>query len=152
MTAPDIPYMASTGEQTTLNNVRKRIAIVAFTKAPDDACCRLDPRLVKLGERFRNASITVAQVSLPTGECPHGHDCVDACQMAKAPLVALCDTDRIAWDAFGRPKADTAFLIKSSKVIAIRSLNDLQSIRVKAEELDKDLHRGGWPVRHKLRR
>jgi len=140
MTAPDIPFKSSTGKQTTLGKVRNGIAIVAFTEAPDNDCCGLNPELVKLGHRFRSDSVTVAQISLPTAKCPHGHGCVETCKLSKTSLVALCDTDRIAWKAYRQPKANTAFLLdERGKVIDIRPLSDLRPIRVKAAELSQEL-------------
>ena len=140
MTAPDIPFTAATGKQTTFNRVRRSIAIVAFTDTPDQGCCRLDPQLVTLGQRFRSASVTVAQISLSSAKCPHGRGCVETCQLSKTKLVALCDTDRIAWKAFRRPKANTAFLIDDrGRIIDIRPLSDLRPIRSKAEDLNQNI-------------
>ncbi len=148
--APDIPFVSIDGKQTSFKRVSQSIAIVAFTSTPGEACCRLVPELVTLAHRFRNESITVAQISLPTTECSHGLGCAEYCNINDARLVSLCDADRMAWKAYLQPEPNTVFLIDDNyKIIAIESIINIESIAKKAqrlayelEEIDSSLYDG----------
>ena len=137
MTAPDIPFVSSDGKQESFSQIRQPIAIEAFVEAPGTACCRLLPDLVQLSNRFSNDEITVAQISLPTSQCPHGKGCTEVCNLNNARLVSLCDKDRIAWNEYDQPKNNTVFLINSDgRIAAISDIKHLQSIAQKASNLE----------------
>jgi len=145
--APDIPFVSVQGKRTSFRKVSQPIAILAFTSSTGEACCRLVPDLVTLASRFKNYPITVAQISLPTSECSHGPGCTEVCNIDDAHLVSLCDADRIAWIAYGRPKPDTVFLINNNnKIIAIESISNLESIAKEAERLAYELEEIGSPM------
>lgn len=124
--AQDIPFTTADGKRTTFKQVRHSIALVAFTSPPGENCCWVSPELLRLAERFAGHQVTVAQVSEPTGECPHGPGCVEACNLDQGRLVTLCDKDRIAWRAYGQPKPGTVLLVDSSnKIVEVAALGNL---------------------------
>ena len=133
--ATDIPFTSMDGRQTTFRKISQPIAILAFTSTPGETCCRLLPELVTLADRFKYAPITVAQISLPRTKCSHGPGCTEVCNINDARLVALCDADRIAWKAYGRPKPGTLILIKNGKIAANGNIRDLKSIADKAQKM-----------------
>jgi hypothetical protein len=139
--AKDIPFTASDGTETTFHKVRGPIAIIAFVSPPPDQCCWISPQLVNLTNRFEGLPVSVAQFSLPTPKCPHGPGCTEMCRLGKTQLFSFCDTDRIAWKAYGEPKLGTVILIdQSDKVIATGSLGNLAPVADKAYEMGKRLH------------
>jgi hypothetical protein len=138
--AADIPFVSIDGKQTSFEKVSQPIAIIAFTSAPGEACCRLVPELVTLAHYYRNEPITMAQISLPTTKCPHGPGCAEYCNINDAHLVSLCDVDRIAWKAYLQPEPNTVFLIDDIyKIIAIESMTNIESITQKAQRLAYEL-------------
>ena len=139
--AKDIPFTASDGTKTTFDKVRSPIAIVAFTSTPPEQCCWTSPQLLNLTNRFEDLPISIAQISLPTTKCTHGPGCAEMCQLGKTRLFSLCDTDRIAWNAYNEPKPGTVILIdQSDKIVATGSLDNLKPVADKAYEMGKRLH------------
>ncbi len=134
--APDFPITTADGKETTFGGLRKPIAIVAFVSPRGAQCCWLDPDLVSLAGELRHRKITVAQISEPTGKCPHGAGCVAACNMEDPHLVSLCDADRIAWNAYRRPEPDTVVLVdERGDVVAVGRTTDLKAVTGKAKYL-----------------
>ena len=137
----DIPFTAMDGTKTTFHKVRGPIAILAFTKTPPDKCCWVSPQLVNLTNQFQGLPVSVAQISLPTGKCPHGPGCTEMCRLGETQLFSFCDTDRIAWKAYGEPTPGTVILIdQKDKVIATGSLDNLKPVTDKAHEMGQKLH------------
>ncbi len=136
--APDIPFTAADGQQTSLSKVRRPITVIGFTAPPGEACCWINPDLAHLSNRFEDLPVTIAQVSVPVGLCPHGKGCSEACRLYRSRLISLCDADRIAWNAYGQPEPGSVFLVdRDSKVVVVRKLGDLRDLADKAEELGK---------------
>ncbi len=138
---PDIPFISMEGKHRTLSKIRLPITILVFTSTPGVACCRLEPELVTLADRFKKDPITVVQISLPNNKCPHGASCSEACNINNARLLSLCDADRIAWSAFHQPKLGTVFLVgENGKIVGINSTENLRSIADRAHELAQEIY------------
>jgi hypothetical protein len=133
--AKDIPFTAIDGTKTTFHKVRGPIAILAFVSPPADQCCWISPELLNLSNRFEGLPISIAQISLPTAKCSHGPGCTEMCRLGKTRLFSFCDSDRIAWKAYGQPKPGTVILIdQADKVVATGSLDNLTAVADKANE------------------
>jgi len=134
--APDLPLTLAEGKEIRFSKIRRSFAILAFTSPPSQKCCSLRPDLVELANRFRNLPITVAQISLPTTECPYGPGCSASCSIIDDNLVTLCDSARIAWKAYNQPKPNTViFVDKNDKIVDIQSINNLETLADKAETM-----------------
>lgn len=128
------------GEQTTFAQLKEPIAIVAFVQTHKDQCCWISPELMSLAYDNRLKPITVAQISLPKGQCGHGPGCMAACHLADPHLVSLCDMQGIALKAFKKPEPDSVYLInRFDKVDMIGDLSDLDSIAQRAKKLADDV-------------
>lgn len=134
--AADVPFTSVDGRQTTLDQVREPVMILAFTEASGSQCCWIRPEMIAVSDRVWTLPITVAQVSLPSGKCPHGSGCIETCHLQDARLVSLCDQDRVAWKAYHEPKPGTTFLIdKDGKVVESAMIGHLEGLIDKAREL-----------------
>lgn len=132
----DISLVEMNGKHSTFNNIRQPVAVVVFSEPPGTECCWLNPDLVRLADRFKNYSISVAQISLPTSHCSHGPGCTATCIVNNAHLIAICDKDKIAWNTYRQPPANAIFLIDGkSKIISISSLDNLNSVADKATDV-----------------
>lgn len=144
--APDIPFTDEQGRPTSLNAIRQPITIIGFTEAPGEVCCRVDPELIRLASRYIGRPVTVVQVSLPTSQCPHGPGCVEACNVPELHLVTLCDPQRTAWNIYGRPEANTAYLIDDFGRLAVYvPLSSPQPLVAQADQLSASLKRSEQP-------
>jgi len=133
----DFEYTSITGRQATFSQVRYPVAILAFTSPPGNACCWLDPKVVSLANQMWNLPVTVAEISLPTEKCSHGPGCSEGCRL-HAGLMSLCDTSKVVWNAYGRPRLGTVILIdQDNNVVQTATLDDLNSLLAKAQQLGK---------------
>ncbi len=136
--APDIPFTSISGKQRMLHRVSQPIEILAFVSSPGDICCRLEPALVTAASRFRSLPVSVIQVSVPEGQCPHGPGCTETCNIDKGRLISLCDPDRIAWKAYGQAAPDSVFLVgENRRIIQRGTLDSIGPILEKAEALGR---------------
>ena len=134
--APDIPFVSSNGKRTTLHSARKPITVLAFTSPPPGACCWVRPELVALAVEFKVFPVTVAQVSVPTTECPHGSDCMEACGLEKPHLMSLCDSNRRAWNSYGQPEPDSVMLLnRHGAIVEISPMSRLETLVKKTQRL-----------------
>jgi hypothetical protein len=134
--APDVDYRSLEGKQASFNKVRQPIAIVAFVAPPGAACCWLEPTLVNLAGQFWDLPVTVAQFSEPTSKCPHGAGCVEVCNLHKGAVMTLCDAQKLAWEAYGKPAPGTLILIgPDNKILRKGSLSDPQAVVSEAKRL-----------------
>jgi hypothetical protein len=132
--------VTSDGQSTSFNELREPIAIVAFVHAAGEKCCWLNPDLVSLAGEFRDRPVTVAQISEPTEKCPHGPGCIATCKLADPDLVALCDAEHLAWQAYREPEPGTVMLIdRGSEIVQIANLTDLDEVSAKARALAGEL-------------
>jgi hypothetical protein len=132
----NFPVVTTDGQQTSFDELREPIAIVAFVSFSGSQRCRLNRKLVLLAEDLRYRRITVSQISEPTEKCPYSSGCVATCNLKDPHLVALCDADRIAWNAYRKPKPNAVVLIDSrGDVAAMSSLANLESVVAKAGRL-----------------
>ena len=139
---PDIPFYTTGGIQTSFSRISKPIAIMAFTSTPGETCYKLEPELVDLAYELRNKPVTVAQISLLRGKCPHGVGCEEYCSIRDNYLVSLCDDNHIAWSAYGRPEPNTVILVgENNEIVAIETLDNLNGITLKAEKLAAELNK-----------
>jgi len=132
--APDIPFTSTDGEETTFDQIRQPIAVVAFTSVSSETCCPPSPALVSLASRFEDLPITVAQVHLPTSEHPNK---LEHYSLNREGIVTLYDAQRIAWRGFGNPKPGTVLLIDDNgRIVGInRELDNLKPLAAKAQLL-----------------
>jgi hypothetical protein len=134
--APDVQYKSLEGKQASFNKVRQPIAIVAFVAPPGTACCWLEPTLVNLAGQFWDLPVTVAQFSEPTSKCPHGAGCVEVCNLHKGAVMTLCDAQKLAWEAYGKPAPGTLVLIgPDNKIVTKGSLSNPKPILEEAKRL-----------------
>jgi hypothetical protein len=139
--ARDIPFTASDGTKTTFHKVRGPIAVIAFVSPPPDQCCWISPKLLNLVNEYRELPISVAEISAPQPKCPHGPGCMEMCRLGKTQLFAFCDSDRIAWKAYGNPKPGTVIVIdQRDRIVAVGSLDNLKPAADEAYRLGKRLH------------
>jgi hypothetical protein len=145
--APDVEYKSMEGKQANFRKARAPIAVIAFVAPAGTACCALDPRVVNIADRVWDLPVTVAQFSLPTSQCPHGPGCVEVCNLRKGHVMALCDAQRLAWNAYGKPAPGTLILIGSdNRIVAKASLSDPKTLVDQARKLgqvEKDQMLGG---------
>jgi peroxiredoxin len=145
--APDIPFTSNDGKQTTFHEERKPVAILAFVSPPAKECCSPSQDLLSLTKRYKVLPVEVAQVSVPTGKCPHEGSCTGFRNLGKTDLLLLCDKDRIAWNAYGQPSPGTAILIDNdSRIMQIGSIQDLSVLADKAEELANAVDDEVWGI------
>lgn len=134
--APDVQFVSVDGEQASFNQVRHPVSIVAFSAPEGAGCCWLDPNVVQMADEVWDLPVTVAQFSIPKGECPHGQNCVEACNLNKGGLMSLCDAKRIAWEAYGRPAPGALLLLDTdSKVLMTASIGDSDALVHRAKKL-----------------
>jgi hypothetical protein len=135
----DIPFRTADGQTTTFARVRRPISLVAFSEAPGNQCCWLDPRLVRASESLNDVPVSVAQLSLPTSACGHGPGCSEVCRTNDWRLITLCDHDRLAWNAYGKPASGTVLLLNpKGEVIAQAPVSNMAGIVAQARRAADD--------------
>jgi len=134
--APDITFETAGGGEASFQRVRRPVALLAFTESPGAQCCWIEPRLLRNADALSDVPVTVAQVSLPTSHCEHGSGCSEACRLQDYRLLTLCDADRKAWNAYGRPAPGTVLLIDAeNRIVADGRLTRMDPLVDKAREL-----------------
>lgn len=142
--APDVEYRSLQGHQASFHQVRQPIAIIAFVAPEGASCCWLEPRVVNLANEFRDLPVTVAEFSLPTSQCPHGPGCVEACNLHQGRVMSLCDAQRLAWKAYGKPAPGTLILIgRENQILAKGSLSNPNALVAEARRLAEKLNQPG---------
>jgi hypothetical protein len=135
-TAPDVEYKSLEGKQASFNKVRQPVAVLAFIAPQGPNCCAVDPGVINIADHLWDLPVTVAQLSLPTSKCPHGPGCVEACNLRKGRVMSLCDAQRLAWNAYGKPAPGTLLLIgPDDKIAAKASLLDPKAVMDAARKL-----------------
>lgn len=128
-TVADIQYVSADGRETSFNQVRYSTTIVAFSSTEGANCCAIDPRVVQIADQVWELPVTVAQISIPNGKCPHGSGCVEACNLREGGLMSLCDADRLAWEVYGQPVSGKLFLINAqSEVLMTGDISDPKAV------------------------
>ena len=139
--APDIPFTLEDGGQTTLHDIREPITILVFVNPWDDMYCVLRPDLLLLRKEFHVLPVTVVQILLPEGECLHGSGCSDVRNFDKYDIISLCDTNRVAWNAYGQPKPNTVILVDQlSKIVEIQNTDNLKKLAEKTYWMARNLY------------
>lgn len=137
---PDMPFVTADGKQTMFRKVSQPISVVSFVFATGQTCCQISPELAVMAEKFQDELITVAQISIPTSQCPYGPGCVEVCSLFDRHLILLCDKDKMAWRIYKQPNPNTVFLIdQDNTVVAIESIANLEKIESKALALSNAL-------------
>ncbi len=138
--APDIPFTSTDGKETTFNQMRQSIAIVAFTTVSSEACCSSSPTLVDLASRLEDLPITVAQIHLPTSEYPYRQELMEHYSLSNEGIVTLYDAQHLAWRGFGRPNPNTVLLIDDYDRIVCMSkdLDNLKHLTYRARRLGEE--------------
>jgi hypothetical protein len=133
---PDFPVVIANGKETRFSEIREPTTIVAFVNSTGDKCCWLNPELVSLAQELKDRRIGVAQISEPTGKCPHGPGCVATCDLKDPHLLSLCDAERRAWEAYRKPRPNTAVLLNyRGEVELVAPLAELDTVANKAREV-----------------
>lgn len=144
--APDVKYRSMEGEEASFTKARQPIAIVAFVAPKGSECCWLEPGVVNIADQLWDLPVTVAQFSQPTSECPHGPGCVEVCNLRTGRVMSLCDAQKLAWRAFGKPASGTLILIGADNTMLLRgSLGDPGAVIDEAKRLgqiENDRRRG----------
>jgi len=132
--APDIPFTSVDGKETTFDEIRQPIAVLAFTDVSSQTGCTPSPALIDLASRFEDLPITVAQVHLPTGE---HQTAAEHYNLHGAGIVTLCDAQHVAWRSFGSPKSNTVLLVDDNgKIVGInKRVDSLENLAAKAQRL-----------------
>jgi hypothetical protein len=134
--APDVKYKSLEGQQVSFTKIRRPVAVVAFVAPQGPDCCWLDPRLINTADRLSDLPVTVAQFSEPTSQCPHGAGCMEACNLRQGRVMSLCDSQKLAWNAYGSPAPGTLILIgPDNKMVMRGSLSDPRPIIAEATRL-----------------
>jgi hypothetical protein len=135
-TVPNVEYQSREGKQASFDEVRQPVAVVAFVAPQGPACCSLDPQVIDVADQLWDLPVTVAQFSLPTSKCPHGPGCVEACSLRKGRVMSLCDAQRRAWNAYGKPAPGTLILVDpDSRVMAQGLLRAPETVVAAARKL-----------------
>ena len=134
--AADIPFTSVDGKESRFSEIRKPIALLAFTSPEARNCCSLKSELVELSKSLSYLPVTVVQISEPTSECPLGPGCHQSCDVNDGELVVLCDSSRIAWDAYHQPKINSVVLVdQNNRIVDVQSMSKLKSISDRALKL-----------------
>lgn len=141
--APDIPFTSTDGKETTFNQMRQPIAIVAFTTVSSEACCPSSPTLVDLANRLEDLPITVAQIHLPTSEYPYRQELMEHYNLSNEGIVTLYDAQRLAWRSFGKPNPNTVLLIDDNgRIVGIsKDFDNLKHLRYRARRLGEEVEK-----------
>lgn len=141
--APNIPFYAPDGRQTSLDDVRLDVTIVAFVAVPASECFTPNPRLKSLAQdvRYVNLPVSVVQISSPDTPLPtSGPASTPPTKIDCKYMVILADPNGYAWKAFGDPKPGDLFLMDWNNQIVERATLDKPGyLPVRAEELGKDI-------------
>ena len=135
-TAPEIPYVDGAGRVRKLSDVRQDIAVVIFTTIPQDKPCNwVDPRIRQAAEGFWDDPISVVQITIPDSHCKRGPGVVEGTPKIDG-YIGLSDENKLAWNAFGKPKDGTVYLLDDNNtIVAIATLDDMKDLLDEAEEL-----------------
>ncbi len=117
---PDVEFRSMQGGLASFNDVRQPVTLVAFVAPPGATCCWLDPDVFNLADQFWGLPVTVAQFSEPTSQCPHAGGCAEACHVHEDTVISLCDAQKLAWHAYGRPTPGTLFLLGPDNQILMK--------------------------------
>ena len=144
--APLIRFTGADGKANVLRPDTEWITIVGFVSSKGKECCQLSPVLTEAASRYWSKPVRVVQVSLPTGQCPHGAGCVETCHVRPLHLMALCDSGRIAYNAFGHPKDGTVLLIGGDgKVAGVTTVAGIDKIYTEADRLAAEAQQRSLP-------
>jgi hypothetical protein len=136
---PDIQYRSAEGTKGNFNSIRHSLALVVFSPPEGARYCSLDPKVVNLSDHLWNLPVTVAQISLPNGKCPHGQGCLEAGNLRNRGLVTLYDANCVAWNAYGQPTPGSVIMIgPGNKVLMTGSLDHPRDILSEARRLGQE--------------
>jgi hypothetical protein len=134
--APKIPLIGSEGEQKSFAQIRQPVAIVTFVENPGPAAS-LDPRVASLAKRFQYGHVTVAQIDLSVQP-----NRTPQTKLGNSRVLALYDPERIVWNEFKQPEADSVFLMNErGRIEAIGTLEDLKRVIHRASALNREAKR-----------
>ena len=134
--APQVKFTGADSKEHTLTLGLDRISIVGFVEPKGEECCMLSPVLAEAASRYWNKPVRVVQISLPTAECPHGAGCVESCHVPPLHVKALCDSDRVAYKAFGKPGNQTLLLLDGNgKVARVATMDQIKELFPQADKL-----------------
>ena len=131
--APTVSVRTLEGKETTLAKMAGPIRIVAFADYPAKDCCWLSPKVVSLAREVSLESVAVVQMGRG---CPQCKGCFEKTRLPKENLIGLCDSSDTGWEAFGRPKNKTTFLVDSAgQIVLVGSVDAPRPLIEKAREL-----------------
>ena len=100
----------------------------------------LSPVLTGAASRYWDKTVRVVQVSLPIAKCIHGSGCVESCHIRPLHLMALCDPDRIAHAAFGKPVDQTLlFLDGNARIVRMTTMDQIEELFPQIDKLVEEI-------------
>ena len=136
--APQIKFVDKAGNKRTLKTGYGWVSVIGFLESRQQECCMLLPSLTETANRYRGKAVRVVQISLPTTSCPHGAGCFESCHVVPLRLLALCDSNRAAYHAFGKPADRTVLVIDgNAKVIGVTTIDKIGSLLPQIDRLVK---------------
>lgn len=144
--APQIRFIGADGKERPLRVAADWISVMGFVESKGKECCLLSPALTEAASRYWNKPVRVVQVSLPTAKCPHGPGCFESCHVRPLHLMALCDSDQTAHNAFGSPKDQALLVIDGyGKVVRATTVDKVGDVFAQVDELAKEAEKKQVP-------
>ena len=144
---PDVKFTNSEGKTRSLQPASGWMSLVGFVESKGKECCLLSPVLIEAASRYWNKPVRVIQVSLPTTDCPHGAGCVETCHVQSLHLMALCDSARVAYKAFGSPEDGTVLAIDGDgRITAIATVDKVQDLYPRVDRLAEKAKKKSLPT------
>lgn len=145
--APDLTFKAASGKENRLYASLQQISVIAFV-APTSDCDKIDRRLADNTSMFWHLPVLLTQISEPTSTCAQGAGCRVVSGPGQRDVLALCDSARLAWNAYGRPDPGTVYLVdENNTILEVGTLDNMSSLLYRAELNGKriaNMHAGGW--------
>lgn len=134
--APEIPYIDNAGRVRKLSDVRQDIAVVIFTTIPQDKPCNwVDPRIRDAAQRFWDDPVSVVQITIPDAHCTRGPGATPGTPKIDG-YIGLSDENKLAWNAYGRPKSGTVYLLdENNAIVSIATVDNMGALLDEAKNL-----------------
>jgi hypothetical protein len=119
--------------------------VVGFVEPPGDDAGYLSPVLTDMARKLWLDSIEVIQITLPTKDCPLDEQqrqaVDDNLEETKNNFARFFDPQKIAWEAFWRPRPGTILVVDRNSLIPVidkrSTLDDPQRIIDRVEYLQQ---------------
>lgn len=133
------------GKPVRLDKIGGPFYVVGFVEPPRRDAEYLHPVLTDLAQKFWLDSIPVIQITLPTKRCPPEEIRKEAGAEippeTKDNFARFFDADRIAWEAFDRPRPGTILVVDRTSLVPLldarATLADPPRLVARLEELQR---------------